>query len=468
MKFLILGIFFVMSIFAQDTHFLFMNGGRNKNMNYRTYYNEIRYGYEVTKSKGFDSSVITSDGTWSKTVQRDGENFSTFSITEIAEQNKDEDNPVNYPPINSSLKSKDELISYFKELKLKRGESLALIINGHGDYGEKNEVGDQLVDLWGVQITWKELGEILKQHVPSSSEIKITTNICNGGGVHYLSRTMNNVCSSSSVPHFIPSSSGVYSMSLYSEGFFKDVMENENSSLASASISAFSNDYANQGLGSLSSFDYIDYVLGKGQYSHSESQNPEINFDASYDLFSKYDEAIKFLERPEGFDPTFSITPKPEIQCIECQINNIIELNAGILNSRDFAKQMKKIAKLPYTNLLLGAQQDIVENSSSYIVRLRSAVLEINKIQMQYDELKKKNEEASAVLSWWYGYEDEVKELQMKLDRKKAKYQKDLQPILNNLQLANIARKTYDFLKVATNEQKDKLSKLWECEWQKF
>jgi len=455
-------------IFGQDSHFIFMNGGRNKEMNYRTYYNEIRYGYEITKSKGFENSVITSDGSWNNITQRKNEDFSTYSISEEAHNNQSKEYVTGYPPIDTGLKSKEDLKKHIEKLSKSNKKSFTFIINGHGDFGDNDEVGDQVVDLWGVQITWKELSNFLKV-IPKSKKIKISTNICNGGGVHYISKTLPNVCSSTAVPSFIPSTSGVNSMSLYTEGFFKDILNNKNSSLASASISAFENDYANVGLGSLSSYDYIDSIIGSGQYNKSNYFDPKINFNTDYLLFKKYDEAVQFFQKPDSFESTFSLAPDHDLHCISCNIKDLQDFKDKDINKLNINMQgVSGLLSSPYADLYNNAKSDLNNNFKTYMNSLKVYNSKMLKLKKEYESLKKKNKDSNVLEKWWYNYEDKLRVLQDKLDDLKKKSKVELQPLLNSLAIIKINNKVKNFLSIATDEQKDKLISLWECEWEKF
>lgn len=470
MKFIILFIIFSFSVLAEDqTHFVFMNGGRNRNMNFRTYYNEIRYGYEITKQKGFHNHVITADGTWENHKKRAAEEFSTFSLSDEARKNQSENYVSNYPPINSGLSSKEDLKKHFKNMNFEDSNQMALVINGHGDFGETNDVGEQLVDLWGVSLTWKELGEILKHNIPQNVNIKITTNICNGGGVHKIAQDLPNVCASSAVPSFVPSSSGVNSMSLFTEGFFDHIRRNSNASLASASFSAFEADYANRGMGSLSSFDYIDSVLGTGQYDKSNHYETNLGFDSGYDFMSRYGEMIQYLESPDVYETTFSLQPQGNIDCIDCHTNNLENIYGNnFQQTEEMLNEIKGVAQIPHSNIFTGAINDLKSNKNRYLRDLRRAKSSLVSIKNEYERIRRLSSEANSLQRWWHGYEAKLRDLQKEYDKAKEGMLLRLQPLLYNMQIIQSTRKVHRFLRTASNEEKQKLIKLWECEWQEF
>ena len=111
---------------------------------------------------------------------------------------------------------KEKIKAKIAELKtkLKPGDDLTLFITDHGDRDEEKQMSE--VNLWGEKISTAELGEILKE-IPETSQIRIITNICYGGGLTEL--TSKNICVFSNQESQNPSYSENKDVDLYAQNF---------------------------------------------------------------------------------------------------------------------------------------------------------------------------------------------------------------------------------------------------------
>lgn len=285
--------------------FVFLLTGHSPPANFYGFYNEIRHGYEVSRFLEKDAMILAADGTWKVSREDDKTLLSTYALTAAGKKSKNpnKEKTPSYPPILAPARTLSDLKKSL--LQLKDQDQLVLYVVGHGeDPNDPNRPETARLNLWGHEITWEDLGSVLKQ-LPASISIKISSVNCYGGAVHALARQLPNVCSSSFIPFF---SEGFrkYSSSYYGDAFWKKYLEKKGqASFGELALEGIVNDYSNAAAGNLSSFDYIDFVLGKGPYTYKFKNEP------GRSRWVKDSEGYMIMQKslPPDFEPQFSFSP---------------------------------------------------------------------------------------------------------------------------------------------------------------
>lgn len=432
-------------------------------MNYVTYYNEIRHGYEVAKSKNKEAYVLAADGSWDVSM-RGTAYESSYALTREGKKNQNDRHffsPPTYPPIDSDLNSVSDIRKMLSEMDLKNGQSVILYINGHGSSsGEGASPGDQYIDVWGKRIKWKDLSPLLAQY--PNTKFKIKTNICFGGGVHDISLLNDNVCSASSVPHFQLSSSGVTQESLSSETFFNHIKENSNTSLADASIASFREDYANLGLGTLSSFNYVDKVLGKGQFGSNQIEMDRALPRVDTNLEEVYHQ---FFERDKKYDSILDISPRDNVGILTCKKDKFDSIyESQIDQTQNILQNLKKSIYPGFYKLVKEAKNNLKTNKENYKSRYLAFKRSFDEKLQKIGELQTKQANLG-LLSYIYNYNDEINELSRELKELKQKFEFEMKDMLHALQISQLSKKLNVFFSKANKEELEKFNQLMECEW---
>jgi hypothetical protein len=116
--------------------------------------------------------------------------------------------------------------------------------------------------------------------------------------------------------------SGSPQMNVFEFEFWKSIKSNNRPSLASASLDSFEKDIANIDLGSLSSFDYVDFVLKKGPYGKTYDELPSVRVNANSIPRDPKDpplwaEGMLKIAQPNGYR-SISSTVKTTAQIVDC------------------------------------------------------------------------------------------------------------------------------------------------------
>jgi hypothetical protein len=459
---------FSTSVFAQKTHYIFIDAGNGPNDNHKTYYNEVRHGYEVGKSKGSSAHIFAKDGSWKLGEERDT-NLSNFALTAKGRANKNSSSTKepSYPPIIAPASSLSQLKKDIAKLGVGPKDKVVISINGHGNQTSiKNNPKDATLMLWGEEVKWKDFQQVLNV-LPSSSKKKLTTNICYGGGVHYLSHVNKNVCSSSVVPGFTESSSGLNFEGMYSTGFWDKVKKDKTPSLFEASVDGFSKDRANAGLGNLSSMDYIDRVLARGQYDPNNKKKLEQKIIFDTQIYNQYGDAIHAYLKDEDYNGTGLIDAILNEDCFECfekEINNIyksFQKFAKLSLSPRAGQAIKKISGVfPIThayNQKFSAVKNYLKHKNIEIKALEEAW------QSAVDYEKKSG------VSKLFAKTESVEETEMKLNMAKNEKKMAMKKYLKDVQLMNMYLGIAEFYNKVTDENTlKKFEDLLACELASF
>ncbi len=154
--------------------------------------------------------------------------------------------------------------------------------SGHGGAGsskDKTPVNDGLETedphhpSSAHKITNAKLLEMLKKHVPETSRVKLVGIQCFPGGLHSVAFDLPNACASTSTD-FKTATNSLPDYNYYGKGFWEEFKNQHNdldkdskTSLFEAHLSGAASDIYNDGAATLSSSDYINYVLHEGPYS---------------------------------------------------------------------------------------------------------------------------------------------------------------------------------------------------------
>ena len=146
-----------------------------------------------------------------------------------------------------------------------------MVIVGHGKRSkdiEKSETSG--LSAWenAVGVTFAHLRHAVS--VLSNGglhPVRIVCLTCYGGGIHYLSRELNNVCTAATAPFLMRSLSAPI-QSEFLTGLLDQLSDSKQShTFAEAVISGYAKDAHNMNLGQISSFDYLDFIFKRGPYN---------------------------------------------------------------------------------------------------------------------------------------------------------------------------------------------------------
>ncbi len=153
-----------------------------------------------------------------------------------------------------------------------------LVMLGHGSKSLDGSIEKVGFPLWPgsdgqkQRLSIAQLGKsIARRKVKKPLRILCAT--CYGGGIHHITSTTPNVCGASTTIYSMISKSWV-PQSQFIEGFWEDIVNQGDlkKSFGEAVLAAYRKDEKNIGIGQLSSFDYIDRILERGQYNTSIDQ----------------------------------------------------------------------------------------------------------------------------------------------------------------------------------------------------
>ncbi len=496
--FIIFMALFVIKTSQAKTFYILFNGGAGSEINYYRFYNEIRRGYEVLKYLKLPVKIATADGTWDVTPHYN-EELSKYSLTKS--QNTQDDS---YPPIDSAARSTEDLIKIIQSHKLNKGDNVVIFMNGHGKTSSPNMISEELLQpklyrysFWNNPQTWKSIANALKK-IPSTINIKIATNTCYGGAIHHISRTLPNVCTTTSIPYMKESTSGIHEEGFFSKNFFGQILSSRGeTSFAMASIFAMRYDIGNLHLGSLSSFDFVDYVLKNSPYNRRMG-----NFSNGWVRKDRLEyEEIRlpsnYVRSTPLFEGKIAIRHKLLKQIVS-KFNPLMDkLKNYCPNSTQFEKSKRYLDKITkganrkneFSTVLHQAVNNMSRNCNQYLKLFKeynSKYLLIKKMLKNAKKIKVseipqiypildpsyRGTKYEAVKRWniFEREESKVRLLKRKLFDLKKLVRKS--PLLEklSLHLHMMDRLKYlgEFAKKSTNKQKNKFLSLLKCEWAKL
>ena len=414
---LILSLFLIFQANA-GTKILIIDGGGDEKANGYRFYNDVRRSYEIAKKQGLDPVVLAKDGTW-KVSQNDTENLDNLALTPKGKAHLNPKGKVTsaptYPPIFSGAKSSKDIKNAIEAMKLQEGDQLIVQFTGHGNVSGNMSTPNYL--FFNSQESWASISEAFNG-VNSKIPIKIQTSTCFGGGVHILSRLLPNACTSSTVQsNEVSKATGIGNHFYYK--FWGEFHKNSKRSFADLSLDAYKFDSLNAGKGSLSSFDYMAFILRKSPYSKSTKDD------------HRYEPII-------ALSPTCS-QPKSS-EPIDLLEKDMLSIQA---QSSEFLKQLPA-AFINELKSLSGSEDPNFQNYQK----------EINDLKASWNALtaKEKNEKRAQ-------FEKQSSDVESKYSKALSSiyyYQKQLRNIIDSLK---------EFDKVATDKQKEKLLSILKCEW---
>ncbi|MBN8542316.1 MAG: hypothetical protein J0L82_18140 [Deltaproteobacteria bacterium] len=470
-----LSLLFGSAVHAQ-TKYLLIDGGASKSSNYSRYYNSVLTGYEVLKGKGKQVSVIAKDGKWT---------MASLDEVSSGQQANIQSGKLVYPAISSPARDLNDIrkaLSSYKD-----GDTLYLHFTSHGGGPSKpGHPESSTLSLFGNDVSYEDLAGVLKEF--PNLKFKIYSGVCYGGGIHHLARSLKNVCSSSAVPYFTQSYSGSPQMNVFEFEFWKSIKSNNRPSLASASLDSFEKDIANIDLGSLSSFDYVDFVLKKGPYGKTYDELPSVRVNANSIPRDPKDpplwaEGMLKIAQPNGYR-SISSTVKTTAQIVDCNTGSCC---ASTAISNDITR-LKRLSETLNEVVQQSAIQDLRTKAERQPAEVRTIFHNViddmkkngqkylqisNQYQQKYKELvgrwnahKEKFKDSWGITKWWYGEGEERAKIQKEFDVLKANAQRDLKQYSFDHQMLERLDRLDEFNKKATPKQKEKFVQLLQCEWE--
>ena len=432
------------SLAIAETKVLVLDGGASAEANYYRYYNNSRRAYEVSKKIGFQPSVYAKDGKW-KVSQSGSESLSNYAETTDGKKNINPKGKASkrpdYPPVKGPLGSSADMAKAIKALNLKPGDRLIIQMTGHG-----TQLADKKSAYWffNKAESWNQVGDALKKIDPGVS-VQLQTSACYGGGVHQLARRFPNVCSVSSTQAFSVSYSSDDGNE-FTNGFWDQFNRTgAKTTLGEASMAAFKNDSSNEGRGSLSSFDYMAYVLKKPPY------------DKAYQNADK-----------KAYKPIFSLDPNEDIyqESHKCSIDQIPKIiNSLSKNVDNIVKSLKvqSLKNLPPKFVSFLHQYTGAEDKD-----YKDYMRELGKLQKEWEEHKAKFKDSWDITKWWHNEGEKRAAIESKLANLKIMYKSSLASgKFHQDKLGTLLKSLSEFKAKATPAQLEKFQKMLECEWGK-
>jgi hypothetical protein len=455
-----------------ETQYILMDGGSSPTSNYYRFYNAMRRGYETARSIGKAPKVIAKDGTWKVAQQHPDEKPESYSLTPTGQQSQIVDNKPTYPPISQPARNTADIESLIKS-STKDGDAVLLYITPHGNPPtDPTKPETATLGLWGKEMSYVELRDTLAKF--PNIKFKITTTACYAGGIHYISRSLKNSCSSSIVPYFNPSSAGYFSEYPFDISFWDHIKKtNGQTSFAEANLAGYaSQNEANPLQASLSSFDYVDFILKKGQHQRVFPQG-----NRSW-LRPKWFQ----VQNPVGYKSTFEenliLSPSTSIPaslnsgiCASCcsggvqsDLDKLSKLSATLneIVQESVANDLERKADQQPSGVRTVFHKvidDMKKNGSKYLQISKEYVEKYQALTLKWNNLNGKNKD-------WKNEGNERATIQKEFDDLKASAERDLKQYSFNHQMLERLQRLDEFNKKATPEQKEKFVQLLKCEWE--
>lgn len=356
--------------------------------------------------------------------------------------------------------NEDEISDAIKaaSARLREGDTFVVNISGHGGPPD-----DELLpgrawirlnspDSSSGHMTFREFGQTLVWLVPKGVTIKLMTDVCFGGGIHQISFNFDHVCSASLGDFRSPTWWGprrpAYAVGFWEQLVHKkvDVSKETVSNLYEAHTAGFLKDGGlNWGRGSISSFDYVDFVLKEGPYGKQENLN----------VWQKLGRCFDGMPSSKGMSEP----------CVICGILNSdisfdrIRSTMAALNEDRHHGLFRLVSegKLPpqAQNMLDFAGREWERKGPEYLAS-------IQRLKREYAEMG------------WFGKRDPRQRLKFgdlrrnreavrEFSEKAARQLSGFFPIYDVAQRYDKIRR---FMKAATANQKEKFASLLRCEWE--
>ncbi len=471
---------------AQTSYILF-DGGASATSNYSRFFNMVSKSQHILTGLGAPTKVVAKDGKWTMSDWSDAKTYNQAGEITGTNQSSDGAKPrIDYPAQN--LSDLDRAIK--DTVSTSGGNNIVLYFTGHGGApSDATKPETSSVMFFGKEYTYNEIQAVLAKY--PNTKFKVISDACFSGGVHSISKNLNNVCSSSPVPYFTQFYNGSPVEMIWSRNVWADIYRTKGkTSLAKASFEGFNSDIANVNLGNMSSFDFVDFTLKKGAYA-------KVFDDIRYESISTTEKnKSSSTDNPKLFDPMYRITPPPGYASVIGTVSakpsvNFDSCNSGCCLTSSISSDLDKLKNLSQT--LSGLAQkafaqdldkkadrqpaqvrtvfhevidDMTKNGAKY---LQTAKLYEDKYKLlvrRWNDHKAKFKDSWAITKWWYGEGDERAKIQKEFDVLKANAQRDLKQYSFNHQMLARLERLDEFSKKATQEQKKKFVQLLQCEWE--
>lgn len=477
------------SAWAGDTKYLIVDGGIDAKSNAKRYYNSSFYGYESAKTMNKDVKVYAKDGKWNLNVD-DGSYCTDCGRTTdgMKKAPTDESKIPGYPPVDGSMKSVADLKKAIQSMNLKTGDSLVLNLTGHGGSTSSDAYtssGEATYCLWGKCVPYSDLKEALKA-APSGAKIKLVVSSCYAGGAQALARDLPNVCATTSVPQFTVSKSGDNPQ--FERGFYDKISSKPHPggrpmSFGEASLAAIKNDKTNSSLGTISSFDYVNYVLKSGAYTNKfkndKSNGDELVKPEGYNPVAMDTDALGFRDwsvpgngfihpdlsgtnttRDQCFDPKFLGNALEDVGRIKYLTDTLNDITSSALT---YERSKDASSSPDWQKSVFQEALDYVKQGDANFEAYRA---QLASLSSRWNAHVKKYSDASSLTKWWDGEEDERASMQAEYDKIRSNMNDD--PALAKYNYYNHILDQLDKLSTfkdkATPEQKAKFLSLLKCE----
>lgn len=495
LKALVYLFFIFQSSFGKaETQYLLVDPGASKTSNYYRYYNDVRRAYETLKAQNKPTTVIAKDGSW-KLAQQSTETLSSYSLTEEGKKRTPTGIGVpDYPPIQSSARGIEDVISAVKKMNPKDGDSVVIYFTAHGNAPRNpDDPSTATIIGWNEEYEFNQLADALAK-LPKGVKLKLISTTCFSGGIHSIARKLNNVCSSSTTNHLYESSAGDYQEFRFNKGLWDTFSKTKSPSFAQANLEGFKGDDANFNLGRLSSFDYIDWVLKDGPYKKTGTSRPEMRWvtkdgDRVYQVVNGF---------PSHLPPEASILSNSAIPssleagvCKECGSGGVqsdLDKLTKLAQTLSEVAQQAVVQDLSKKADLQSAQvrtifhdviDDMKKNGASYLQTAKMYEDKYTDLVRRWNEHKAKFKNAEDITKfknteditkWLQGEGDGQGEarakIQKEFDTLKSNAERDLKQYSFNHQMLERLERLDEFNKKATPEQKKKFVQLLQCEWE--
>jgi len=408
--------------------------------------------------------MSTKAALYSKRVGDDKFVFVSPVSWDLAEGDNYFDADINFDPLN--LRSKALLRNALKQaLKdLPPGENLKIFLSDHGyePTDEKVPLTSGLM-LGKVRFSHKDFADIIKEVVPKERKVLLIGSYCFSGGLHSISFENDNICSSAVTDFRTPAraeeftgpikiADPTYGASFWDASLRMLAKEKKRPALFQAHVEAVLGDTPlNDWRGDLSSFAFVDHVLGEGPYTVQGmiggfwSWSKHVPYSQIWDI-------NPYLKR-------FNL---PEISCM----NPGDDIHQFIDKVKDFTDVLDKLpldlSKFPpELQDFFKFQDDQWRNEREELLKMLKGQAETFKGALAWEQIAKMAEEGK-LGDAKDKFLDPAMTQDMKLQANKFKI--TLSRYLARLHLLYRAEQLTRFYEKATDKQKKKFEALLKCE----
>lgn len=480
---LFLFLILVSSVVYAKTHYLLLDVNGEKLDNSYLFYNDTRYAHEIIRKSGGSPQVYAKDGQWQVSRWK-GEELSDFSLTQEGRRAGDPNSQkvISYPVISGAVTNAKDIEKAIENLRMQSGDKVVIQINGHGDPSRSpTDTQSGIVRGWGdVPISYDDFKSALAR-LPKGVSAKLITHSCYSGTIHQIARDLDNTCTATPTIAQKATAPGTTEKTMFLAKFWEEFDESSPKTFGGAALAALSNDVPNMGVGNVSSFDYVDWVLKTGQH------DPKFRFQKTFRHIILNGKPTQQIGPGLDYNPSIShggeglyssSDNRSNRICTDCcsaRVQKNIDLIGPltktlneITQSAVVADLSKKVDRQPaqIRTVFHDVIADMKKNGARYEQIAREydqKFLELNRRWIKHRDRFAGSSEAT---KWFLDESGTRAQIQKEVEVLTAAAARDLKQNSFNHQMLGILNRLDKFNKKATPEQKRKFVQLLQCEWE--